>query len=76
MSIEEARQWIERLREISHHAAENAENARERLNHALADGDEVLAACLQRNVAAAEGAAQDVRVACEEMEGHLPEASQ
>ena len=63
------------MREISHHAVENAENARERLNHALADGDEALAACPQRNVAAAEGVAQDVRVACEDMERHLPDAT-
>jgi len=67
----EARKWIEQFREIAHHAAEKAELARERLVHAEADGDEVLAACLRQQVNAAERAAQDVHVACDQMEKDL-----
>lgn len=73
MSAEEAREWIERLRQIAHHAAENAEQARERMNHALADGDEVLATCLEQQIAAAERAAEDVHLACDRIERLLPD---
>lgn len=73
MSAEEARSWIEKLRQIAHQAAENAELARERMNHALADGDEVLATFLQQQVAAAERAAEDVHVACDQLERQLLE---
>ena len=70
---EEAKQWIEKFREVAHTAAEKAERARERLVHAEADGDEVLAACLRQQVRAAERAAQDVHVACDQRERDLPE---
>ena len=73
MSAEEARDWIQKLRQIAHQAAENAEFARERMNHALADGDEVLAAFLQEHVATAERAAADVHVACDQLERQLLE---
>ena len=71
MSAEEARDWVEKLRQIAHQAAENAELARERMNHALADGDEVLAAFLQQHIAVAERAAEDVHVACDQLERQL-----
>ena len=73
MSAQEARDWIEKLRQIAHQAAENAELARERMNHALADGDEVLAAFLEEHVAAAERAAGDVHVACDQLERQMLE---
>jgi hypothetical protein len=73
MSIKEAKQWIEQFREVAHNAAEKAERARERLIHAEADGDEVLAACLRQHVKAADQAAQDVHVACDQMEKELPD---
>lgn len=73
MSIKEAKRWIDQLREVGHNAAERAERAGERLNHALADGDEVLAACLRQQVKTAEKAAQDLHVACDQMEHDLPD---
>lgn len=73
MSTEEAKRWIDQLREIAHNAAEKAERAGERLSHALADGDEVLAASLRQQIKAAERAAQDVHVACDQMEKDLPD---
>ena len=73
MSSDEAKQWIEQFREVAHNAAEKAERARERLVHAEADGDQVLVACLQRHVKAAEQAAQDVHLACDQMEKELPD---
>ena len=73
MSIKEAKQWIDQLREVGQSAAERAERAGERLNHALADGDEVLAACLRQQVKTAEKAAQDVHQACDQMEHDLPD---
>ena len=73
MAIEEAKRWIDKLREVALSAAEKAENANERLNHALADGDEVLAACLRQQVVTAEKAARDVHQACDQMEKDLPD---
>ncbi len=73
MSAEEAKNWVEKLRHIAHQAAENAELARERMNHAMADGDEVLAEFLKQQVAVAERAAQDVHVACDQLERQLQE---
>ena len=73
MSMKEAKRWIDKLREVAQSATERAEHAGERLNHALADGDEVLAACLRQHVQAAEKAAQDVHVACDQMERNLPD---
>ena len=72
MAVEEAKRWIDRLREVALSAAERAESANERLNHALAEGDEVLAACLRQQVKTAEKAAQDVHQACDQMEHDLP----
>ena len=71
MSIEEARKWIDQLREIGNSAAMRAEEARERLAHAEADGDSVLAILLRQHTKAAEKAAQDVHLACDQMEKHL-----
>ena len=73
MSIKEAKQWIDHLREVANDAAARAEKARERLSHAMADGDEILAACLRQHVTAAERAAQDVHAACDQMEKALPD---
>lgn len=72
MSIAEAKQWIEQLRDIAHDAAVKAERARERLAHAEAEGDEILAACLKKQADTADKAAQDVHVACDQMEDQLP----
>ena len=69
---DEAKQWIAQFREVAHSAAEKAERARERLAHAEADGDEVLAATLRQQAKAADRAAQDVHVACDQMERELP----
>ena len=68
---DEAKQWIAQFREVAHSAAEKAERARERLAHAEADGDEVLAATLRQQAKAADRAAQDVHVACDQMEREL-----
>ncbi len=73
MSIDEAKKWIDQFREVAHNAAEKAERARERLVHAEADGDEVLVACLRQHVKAAEEAAQNVHVACDQLEKELPD---
>ena len=73
MSIEKATQWIEQFRKVAHNAAEKAEHARESLIHAEGDGDEGLAACLRQHVKAAEQAAQDVHVACDQLEKDLPD---
>lgn len=70
-SHDEANQWIERLRQVAHGAAEQAELARERLAHAEADGDGVLATVLQKHIEAAEKAAQDVHEACDQLEKHV-----
>ena len=72
MSITEAKEWIDQLRDIAHDAAAKAERARERLAHAEAQGDEILAACLRKQAQTAEKAAQDVHVACDQMEDQLP----
>lgn len=71
--IDEAREWIDRLRKIAHDAAEHAERARERLAHAEADSDEILAGVLRQQVESAESAAQDVHAACDSLHKQLPD---